>query len=100
MMYYYSGDKNFFCMIIADINEVKVDHHNYINKKVLFALVGTSSLLGIVLLLLSWFWIAKLRKLKKFDSESTQNLGTFSISFQTSIVLVLLFAFMTFLCRC
>ncbi|KAK6120502.1 hypothetical protein DH2020_045760 [Rehmannia glutinosa] len=65
-----------------DVAEVKVVHHQDLNKKILIALVVSSSLLGGILLLLSLFWIYKLKKLKKYNEKSNQNSdATKSISF-------------------
>ncbi|KAI3455263.1 hypothetical protein Pfo_011926 [Paulownia fortunei] len=56
-----------------EVAEVKVVHHQDLNKKILIALVVSSSLLGGILLLLSCFSIYRLKKLKKCNAKSDQN---------------------------
>ncbi|KAL1565005.1 non-specific serine/threonine protein kinase [Salvia divinorum] len=50
--------------------EMNLVHHQDLNKKILVALVVSSSLLAVILLLLSCFWIFRLRK--KFNEKSHQ----------------------------
>ncbi|KAL7139871.1 hypothetical protein ABFS83_09G082900 [Erythranthe nasuta] len=56
-----------------EVAEVKVVHHQDLNKKILVALVVSSSLLGGILLLLSCFSIYRLKRLKKFKAENEEN---------------------------
>ncbi|KAK4395381.1 putative receptor-like protein kinase [Sesamum angolense] len=58
---------------IAHSPEVKVVHHQDLNKKILVALVVSASLLGGILLLLLCFSIYRLKKLKKSNAKSDQN---------------------------
>ncbi|GER48476.1 protein kinase superfamily protein [Striga asiatica] len=55
-----------------DVAEVKVVHHQDINRKILVALVVSSSLLGGILLLVSCFSIYRLRKLKEYNEKKHQ----------------------------
>ncbi|KAL7139872.1 hypothetical protein ABFS83_09G082900 [Erythranthe nasuta] len=57
----------------SPVAEVKVVHHQDLNKKILVALVVSSSLLGGILLLLSCFSIYRLKRLKKFKAENEEN---------------------------
>ncbi|KAK6127989.1 hypothetical protein DH2020_038291 [Rehmannia glutinosa] len=67
-----STNKDYFfkssAYLIAHSPEVKVVHHHDVNKKVLVALVSSSLLAGI-LLLLSCFSIYKLKKLKQSNAK-------------------------------
>ncbi|KAH6758692.1 Protein kinase superfamily protein [Perilla frutescens var. frutescens] len=54
-----------------EVAEVKLVHHQDLNKKILIALVVSSSLLGLILLLLSCFWIFRLKK--KSNAKSHKN---------------------------
>ncbi|KAL8042933.1 hypothetical protein ABFX02_09G085100 [Erythranthe guttata] len=56
-----------------EVAEVKVVHHQDLNKKILVALVVSSSLLGGILLLLSCFSIYRLKRLKKCKAENEGN---------------------------
>ncbi|XP_012856760.1 PREDICTED: probable receptor-like protein kinase At1g80640 [Erythranthe guttata] len=56
-----------------EVAEVKVVHHQDLNKKILVALVVSSSLLGGILLLLSCFSIYRLKRLKKCKAENEEN---------------------------
>ncbi|KAL8042934.1 hypothetical protein ABFX02_09G085100 [Erythranthe guttata] len=57
----------------SPVAEVKVVHHQDLNKKILVALVVSSSLLGGILLLLSCFSIYRLKRLKKCKAENEGN---------------------------
>ncbi|KAL0342155.1 UNVERIFIED_CONTAM: putative receptor-like protein kinase [Sesamum calycinum] len=57
----------------SEVAEVKVVHHQDLNKKILVALVVSASLLGGILLLLLCFSIYRLKKLKKSNAKSDQN---------------------------
>ncbi|KAG8388246.1 hypothetical protein BUALT_Bualt02G0105800 [Buddleja alternifolia] len=52
--------------------EVKLVHHQDLNKKILIALVVASSLLGGILLLLFCFSFYRLNKLKRFNAKTDQ----------------------------
>lgn len=52
--------------------EVKPDHHNDLNKKILIAVVVSSSVLGGILLSISCYWIYRRETLKNSDTK-TQN---------------------------
>lgn len=54
---------------------VRVVHHQDLNKRILVALIIASSLLGGVLLFLSCFWISRQRKLKNSNGKSTKRMG-------------------------
>ncbi|KAL8457028.1 hypothetical protein ACS0TY_035021 [Phlomoides rotata] len=56
-----------------EVAQVKVVHHQDLNKKILVALVVSSSLLGALLLLLSCFSIYRLKRLKKCNAKSDQD---------------------------
>ncbi|KAI9197898.1 hypothetical protein LWI28_006351 [Acer negundo] len=55
------------------IPEVRIVHHQDLNKKILIALVVASSLLGILLLFLLCFWIYRLKSWKNSNGKSKQN---------------------------
>lgn len=62
----------------AGMPEVREEHHQDLNKKILVALIVASTLLAVVLILLACFWIYFSKKLKKkFKSKSSANSGTF-----------------------
>ncbi|XP_016437779.1 putative receptor-like protein kinase At1g80640 isoform X2 [Nicotiana tabacum] len=52
--------------------ELKVVHHQDLNKKILISLIVASTLLAGILLLLSCFWIYRLKTRKKSDEKSHQ----------------------------
>ncbi|WJZ95047.1 hypothetical protein VitviT2T_013843 [Vitis vinifera] len=54
--------------------EVRVVHHQDVNKRILIALVVASTLLGGILLFLSCFWIQRQRNLRNSGRKSQQNL--------------------------
>ncbi|KAK4427953.1 putative receptor-like protein kinase [Sesamum alatum] len=58
---------------VAHSPDVKVVHHQDLNKKILVALVVSASLLGGILLLLLCFSIYRLKKLKKSNAKSDEN---------------------------
>ncbi|KAG8379749.1 hypothetical protein BUALT_Bualt07G0121700 [Buddleja alternifolia] len=68
-------DKNSSDLIAhsPEVAEVKVVHHQDLNKKILIALVVSSSLLGGILLLLSCFSLYRHIKLRKNNAKSLQN---------------------------
>ncbi|KAH7547456.1 probable receptor-like protein kinase At1g80640 isoform X1 [Ziziphus jujuba] len=53
---------------------VRVVHHQDLNKRILVALIIASSLLAGVLLFLSCFWICRQRKLKNSNGRSTKTM--------------------------
>ncbi|TXG46789.1 hypothetical protein EZV62_026083 [Acer yangbiense] len=53
--------------------EVRIVHHQDLNKKILIALVVASSLLGVLLLFLFCFWIYRLKSWKNSNGKSKQN---------------------------
>ncbi|KAJ4718577.1 Kinase family protein [Melia azedarach] len=55
------------------IPEVRVVHHQDLNKKILIALVVASSLLGVLLLFLLCFWIYRLKNLKNSNDKNKQS---------------------------
>ncbi|KAL6507010.1 hypothetical protein OROHE_022145 [Orobanche hederae] len=55
-----------------DVSEVTVVHHQDLNKNILIALVVSSSLLAGILLLVFYFSIYRLKKLKKFNEKEDQ----------------------------
>ncbi|KAK3188611.1 hypothetical protein Dsin_028172 [Dipteronia sinensis] len=55
------------------IPEVRIVHHQDLNKKILIALVVASSLLGVLLLFLLCFWIYRLKSWKNSNGKSKQN---------------------------
>ncbi|KAK1572428.1 hypothetical protein Q3G72_032531 [Acer saccharum] len=55
------------------IPEVRIVHHQDLNKKILIALVVASSLLGVLLLFLFCFWIYRLKSWKNSNGKSKQN---------------------------
>ncbi|KAL5757219.1 hypothetical protein ACOSQ2_021965 [Xanthoceras sorbifolium] len=55
------------------ITEVRIVHHQDLNRKILIALVVASSLLGVLLLFLLCFWIYRLKNWKKSNGKSKQN---------------------------
>lgn len=54
------------------IQEVKVVHHQNLNKRILIALVACSALLGGVFLLLSYVWFRRHKNLKCSKSKSQE----------------------------
>ncbi|KAL3633094.1 hypothetical protein CASFOL_026078 [Castilleja foliolosa] len=64
-----------------DVADVKVVHHQDLNKKILIALVVAASLLGGILLLVSCFSIYRLKKLKRCNEKKDQNSDAKGISF-------------------
>lgn len=64
--------------------EVKPDHHNDLNKKILIAVVVSSSVLGGILLSISCYWIYRRETLKNSDTKTQNSLGIF---FLTDILL-------------
>ncbi|XP_073292015.1 probable receptor-like protein kinase At1g80640 isoform X2 [Primulina huaijiensis] len=59
--------------IVAHSPEVKVGHHQYLNKKILISLTVSSALLGGILLLVSCLWIYRSKHVKKRNSKSGQS---------------------------
>ncbi|GAA0150667.1 hypothetical protein LIER_09553 [Lithospermum erythrorhizon] len=55
----------------AEVRIVHV-HHQDLNKKILIALIASSSILGLILLLLACFWIYRLNKLKKSKTNDNK----------------------------
>ncbi|CAL5361592.1 unnamed protein product [Camellia sinensis] len=53
--------------------EVRVVHHQDLNKKILIALIVASSLLGGILVSLLCFWICRLKNLKNSNTKSQQS---------------------------
>ncbi|KAL7162171.1 hypothetical protein ACSBR2_042614 [Camellia fascicularis] len=53
--------------------EVRVVHHQDLNKKILIALIVASSLLGGILVSLLCFWICRLKNLKNANTKSQQS---------------------------
>ncbi|CAK9151665.1 unnamed protein product [Ilex paraguariensis] len=54
--------------------EVRIVHHQDLNKKILIALIVSSALLGGILLFLSCFWIYRLKNSKKSNAQSQESL--------------------------
>ncbi|XP_044495647.1 probable receptor-like protein kinase At1g80640 [Mangifera indica] len=54
-------------------SEVRIVHHQDLNKKILIALVVASTLLGVLFLLFLYFWIYRLKTLKNSNGKSKQN---------------------------
>ena len=77
------------CFVISTVPgmpEVRVVHHQDVNKRILIALVVASTLLGGILLFLSCFWIQRQRSLRNSGRKSQQNLGIlFSQAFHVFI---------------
>ncbi|KAG6426074.1 hypothetical protein SASPL_110288 [Salvia splendens] len=65
-----------------EVAEVNLVHHQDLNKKILVALVVSSSLLGVILLLLSCFWIFRLRKKANAKSHKKSD-AAYGVSFGT-----------------
>ena len=65
----------------SEVAEVNLVHHQDLNKKILVALVVSSSLLGVLLLLLSCFWIFRLRK--KANAKRHQKSGLLSLELKS-----------------
>ncbi|CAH9142735.1 unnamed protein product [Cuscuta epithymum] len=55
--------------------DVRAIQHQTLKKKVLIALIVSSSILGGIVLLLSGFWVNRLTKLKKFNERWKHNAG-------------------------
>ncbi|CAL5440296.1 unnamed protein product [Camellia sinensis] len=55
------------------VPEVRVVHHQDLNKKILIALIVASSLLGGILVSLLCFWICRLKNLKNSNTKSQQS---------------------------
>ena len=65
------------CFVISTVPgmpEVRVVHHQDVNKRILIALVVASTLLGGILLFLSCLWIWRQKDLKNLDRKSQQSL--------------------------
>lgn len=56
---------------------MKVVHHQDLNKRILIALVVSSTLLGVILLFLVCFWLYRRKSSNLDDGECQKNLGTF-----------------------
>ncbi|KAF3450940.1 hypothetical protein FNV43_RR07029 [Rhamnella rubrinervis] len=56
------------------MSNVKVVHHQDLNKRILIALIIASSLLGGILLFLSCFWIYRRKKLKNSNGKSRKRM--------------------------
>ncbi|KAI3737532.1 hypothetical protein L2E82_27536 [Cichorium intybus] len=54
------------------VSEIKVVHHEDLNKKILVALIVASTLLAAILLFLSCFWIYRLKISKTSDTQKAQ----------------------------
>ncbi|KAL5824051.1 hypothetical protein ACOSQ4_021951 [Xanthoceras sorbifolium] len=55
------------------VTDVRIVHHQDLNRKILIALVVASSLLGVLLLFLLCFWIYRLKNWKNSNGKSKQN---------------------------
>lgn len=55
--------------------EVKVVHHQDLNKRILIALVVASTVLGGLLLFLSCLWIYRQKKLRDSDGKNRKKMG-------------------------
>uniref|UniRef100_A0A5B7AKG1 Protein kinase domain-containing protein n=1 Tax=Davidia involucrata TaxID=16924 RepID=A0A5B7AKG1_DAVIN len=58
------------------VPEVRIVHHQDLNKKILIALIVASTLLGVILLSLSCFWIYRQKSLKNSNAKGLQSLDT------------------------
>ncbi|KAK9281738.1 hypothetical protein L1049_004642 [Liquidambar formosana] len=56
--------------------EVRIVHHQDLNKSILIALIVASTLLAGILMLFSCFWIYRLKNLKNSSGKSQQSLDT------------------------
>lgn len=68
--------------------EARPEHHKDLNKKILIAVIVSSTLLGGILLSLSCYWIYRRQTLKNSDTKTENSLGIF---FMTDVLLVLFF---------
>lgn len=59
--------------------EVRVVHHQDLNKRILIALIVASTVLGGLLLFLSCFWIYRHKKLKDSNGKSQNQKGMFPL---------------------
>lgn len=57
------------------VPNVRVVHHQDLNKRILVALIIASALLGGILLFLSCFWIYRRRKSENSNGKSTRRMG-------------------------
>ncbi|XP_031745272.1 probable receptor-like protein kinase At1g80640 isoform X2 [Cucumis sativus] len=60
------------------VSEVKVVHHQDLNKRILIALIISSTLLGAILLFLLCFWIYRRKTSNNDDGKCQKNLGSVS----------------------
>ncbi|PON79841.1 Tyrosine-protein kinase [Parasponia andersonii] len=62
--------------------EVRVVHHQDLNKNILVALIVASTVLGGLLLLLSCFWIFRHKKLRDSNGKSQKKMGVYPLPYK------------------
>ncbi|KAJ7962786.1 Receptor-like kinase [Quillaja saponaria] len=56
------------------MSEIRVVHHQDLNRRVLIALIVSSALLGVILLFLSYFWICRHKRSKGSNAKGQKSL--------------------------
>lgn len=77
--------------VCAGNSGVRIMHHQDLSKKILIALIAASTLLGVLLLFFSCFWIYRSKKVKNSNGKTKQNFGILlfhEIAFAFVLVLV------------
>lgn len=81
-MVYLKSSLVWFFSVTAGKSEVRVVHHQDLNKKIIIALIVASTVLGGILLFVSCFWIYRHKKLRDSNGKSQKKKGLYLLLHQ------------------